>query len=303
MQGLSSACEEMKGKKNEKSRRIWSLKEEETLLSALKDLAHKGWKSDNGFRSGYLIVLEDSMKKAFSETDIRDTPHINSKIHVWKKNYGTLFTILSTSGIGWNETDKMIDAPDDDWEEVVKNDPNARCMRNKSWPYYDDWCEIFGKDRANGHNAEGFIDAVQNIFYQTRPNNEKDDIELEDILRSDFEDIKSNSSIKHIGGSFEKKNSKKRKTVDNSENLTEVMKQFADKTDSRLGEITKCLTVAFDVTTATNDVFEALDGFAWLTIEAKVLVAKKLVNNPQELKLFFKLPDDAKSILVKMMLS
>lgn len=120
MEDSQIASEGMKGKKNEKGRRIWSTKEEEALLSALKDLVNKGWKSENGFRNGYLIVLEDSMKNVFPGTDIRGTPHINSKIHVWKKNYGSLFTMLSTSGIGWNDTDKMIDAPDDDWTTLLK---------------------------------------------------------------------------------------------------------------------------------------------------------------------------------------
>lgn len=32
-------------------------------------------------------------------------------------------------------------------------------MRYKSWPYYDAWQEIFGKDRANGEAAEDLLDA------------------------------------------------------------------------------------------------------------------------------------------------
>ncbi|XP_073151862.1 uncharacterized protein [Henckelia pumila] len=283
MEDSKIVCERMKGKKNEKSRRMWSIKEEEALLSALKDLVNKGWKSENGFRNGYLIVLEDSMKNAFPGTDIRGTPHTNSKIHVWKKNYGSLFSILSTSGIGWNDTDKMIDAPDEEWATLVK---------------------IFGKYRATGHNAEGFVDAVQDVLTQTQTSNENYiDLGLNDIPCSDFEDdVNSRSTKKPTRESSIKKISKKRKSMDDSGNLNEVMKQFSEKTDARLGEITKCLMNAFDTTEATNDVFQVLDCFEWLTMEAKVFAAKKLVNNPQELKLFFKLPDDAKAIFIKMLL-
>lgn len=43
-------------------------------------------------------------------------------------------------------------------------DPPAKVMRFKSWPYYEDWCEIFGKDRATGENSESFVDAVNNVL-------------------------------------------------------------------------------------------------------------------------------------------
>lgn len=57
-------------------------------------------------------------------------------------------------------------------------------MKNISWSCCDYWCEIFGIDRANGHNVKGFIDAVQNIFIQTLTDEEKEnDIGLENILQ------------------------------------------------------------------------------------------------------------------------
>ncbi|KAL8529301.1 hypothetical protein ACS0TY_006646 [Phlomoides rotata] len=34
------------------SRRVWTTKEEQVLLSALKELVNKGWKTDNGLRMG-----------------------------------------------------------------------------------------------------------------------------------------------------------------------------------------------------------------------------------------------------------
>ncbi|GFP96662.1 hypothetical protein PHJA_001810300 [Phtheirospermum japonicum] len=36
-------------------------------------------------------------------------------------------------------------------------------MRFKSWPLYGDWCDIFGKDRATGENAQRFADAVDEL--------------------------------------------------------------------------------------------------------------------------------------------
>lgn len=79
-----------------------------------------GWKAENGFRVGYLQTLEQLMVKHFPGTDIKATPHIHSKIHVWKKNHGSLVSMLVRSGIGWNDETKMIEATDDAWEMYVK---------------------------------------------------------------------------------------------------------------------------------------------------------------------------------------
>ncbi|KAL1556536.1 hypothetical protein AAHA92_12146 [Salvia divinorum] len=36
-------------------------------------------------------------------------------------------------------------------------------MRNKSWPYWEEWKEIFGHDRANGKNAEDVLEFVNEL--------------------------------------------------------------------------------------------------------------------------------------------
>lgn len=70
------------------SRRSWTNREEAVLIMALKDLVSNGWKSDNGFRTGYLNKLEESLKKAFPNTDLQKDPHIISKLTTWRKTYG-----------------------------------------------------------------------------------------------------------------------------------------------------------------------------------------------------------------------
>lgn len=43
------------------------------------------------------------LSEKFLGTDLEVTPHINSKIHVWKRQFGCLQSMLSKSGFGWNE--------------------------------------------------------------------------------------------------------------------------------------------------------------------------------------------------------
>lgn len=109
------------GKKTERNRRSWTDKEEETLILALKELVANGWKSDNGFRANYVNRLEDALLKAVPTTDLRANPHINSKLHSWKKCYYSLSGILSRSGVGFNLAgNHMIECEDDQWDQIIK---------------------------------------------------------------------------------------------------------------------------------------------------------------------------------------
>ncbi|KAL8485538.1 hypothetical protein ACS0TY_027724 [Phlomoides rotata] len=78
------------------------------------------------------------MKQVFPNTDLKPEPQINSRIMVWKRNYHSLFEILKNTG----------------------KDPNARMMRSKSWPLYDDWCEIFGQSRATSEASVSHLRAT-----------------------------------------------------------------------------------------------------------------------------------------------
>ncbi|CAA0814552.1 Unknown protein [Striga hermonthica] len=104
----------------DKGRRSWTKHEEEVLIVALKEVVANGWKSENGFKTGFLQVLEQDLARKLPGTDLKGTPHINSKIHVWKKDYSSLVSMLSRTGIGWNDTTKMIDADDEAWASYVK---------------------------------------------------------------------------------------------------------------------------------------------------------------------------------------
>lgn len=102
-----------------KIRRAWSLREEEVLLDCLKELLATGWKSDNGFRAGYVNKLEELLRGHFPSANIRANPHIVSKLTGWKKNYGSLSSILARSGVGFNlHGDHTVDADNEQWEQI-----------------------------------------------------------------------------------------------------------------------------------------------------------------------------------------
>ncbi|KAL8524058.1 hypothetical protein ACS0TY_013866 [Phlomoides rotata] len=42
-------------------------------------------------------------------------------------------------------------------------DPKVVSMCHKSWPYYESWLDIFGKDRATGEHVVNPIDIVKEL--------------------------------------------------------------------------------------------------------------------------------------------
>ncbi|KAM3303585.1 hypothetical protein P3S67_014615 [Capsicum chacoense] len=72
--------------------------------------------------------------------------------------------LKSQSGLGFHYTDGAIIVDDPKfWDDFLKIDPNAKNMNTKKWPMFEDWEEIFGKDRATGEFAEGPLDAAEEI--------------------------------------------------------------------------------------------------------------------------------------------
>ena len=91
-----------KNVKTDRSKRIWSVREEEILMATLKDLAENRWRRDNGYRAGYLTCIKEAIKREFPNTDILPHTHIYSKITTCKRNYESLMMMLNHSSIGFN---------------------------------------------------------------------------------------------------------------------------------------------------------------------------------------------------------
>ncbi|KAL8478452.1 hypothetical protein ACS0TY_030373 [Phlomoides rotata] len=75
--------------------------------------------------------------------------------------------MIGVSGIGLNSTTNHIDAFPGVWEAYIKVDPTARTLKNKTFPFYADWDEIFSNDRATGTDSQGPVDAEHDVIRQS----------------------------------------------------------------------------------------------------------------------------------------
>ncbi|KAL8542650.1 hypothetical protein ACS0TY_003508 [Phlomoides rotata] len=285
--------------------------EEKELGSALKELVLKGYKCDNGFKSGYLLLLENMIARAFPGCDLKGEPLINSKIHVWKKQYACLKIMLGKSGIGLNSTTYRIDALPDVWEAHIKVDPTAKSLKNKTFPFYSDWLEIFGNDRAMGHDSQVYVDAVHEVLnHANRRRSSTSGLDEAGESTPSKEHCPTNFSSFTPGDSSSASKDKgkglKRKQIEGIEvQMVEAIGNLSDKAESRFGQIAenigsiaKRVGSEIDACEKRGQVYDRLGVIDFITMEERFLLAQHFCNNTKDMDLFVSLPDDAKTLLV-----
>ncbi|KAG6435856.1 hypothetical protein SASPL_100737 [Salvia splendens] len=281
--------------KGDRTRRSWTDREEEILVTAMRDLSASGWKTDNGFRSGFTGRLHDAIKQRFPNTDIKICPHINSKISAWKKTYSSLVGILARSGVGFNtNNDCKIDCDDDQWEQIVKCDPNAKFMRGKSWPYLEHWQIIFGKDRATGAFTEDLMEAVNSLYTQGSLHSPGGSYGQSISLADDISHVPSlGTSTGHKGtsdgGAKKRKSDKNDTSVDG---LIEMLGKMNHDTNARLDCLSKRIGYEFDLSKARKDVYVELGRIPGLSRVQKFNVGEIILEKVERLDFFLGMPDE-----------
>ncbi|KAL8519846.1 hypothetical protein ACS0TY_010693 [Phlomoides rotata] len=286
-------------------RRSWARVEEDAIIHCLIDVVNDGWKSENGFRAGFQRELERGMKRILPKTDIVANPHINSKIHVWKKEYGTLSDLLSKSGIGWNSTTSMIDVEDESvWDGCHRVDPSLKGVHYKTWPYYSQWIEIFGKDRATGENA---VDPTDLFNKQGRNECEDEGDTCEKyvpLTPTDFQELEDNSICKP-NPSVDKAMSKgkKRKSMDADLSiLVDSLGEFMKHSKDQMGDLSNGSGKGNGPSYESRMLNEIMKGIVGLKMSDKIKVCDELVKNPMRLDFFLSLTADEHEEYVWMLL-
>ncbi|XP_057766827.1 uncharacterized protein LOC130987196 [Salvia miltiorrhiza] len=286
-----------KGNKSDKTRRSWSMREEEVLLGAMKELVVQGWKSDNGFRVGYLGKLEESVKHVLPGTDLKGIPHIHSRISTWKKNYNSLVLILGKTGVGFNVDGRhMIDCDAELWAEILKVDPNARKMNTKSWPHLEAWKEIFGKDRATGLAAEDAADAVNEMQHGDEVDNDGMQGDYHAQFDTDAYNEEADDSVCQPTkvGCAPRASSKKRKADHAYDVLCQVIESMSKTANEKMDTMASRVGYEQDLSAARKEIFTQLSNMPTLTMDDRFEAYEILAGDKQALELFMALPHDAK---------
>ncbi|KAL3742682.1 hypothetical protein ACJRO7_018063 [Eucalyptus globulus] len=139
------------GRRTKRDRRIWTIDEENALLNGLEELVTRGMKADNGFKSGYMVMLEKWFEEKFTYSGIKGNPHIESKMKNLKNLYNQIYYLRNQSGFGWDHEKHCVDIHSkDSWQKYCKTYPGVASLRGKSFLQ----ATVFGKDCAKGNLSE-----------------------------------------------------------------------------------------------------------------------------------------------------
>ncbi|KAL1550338.1 hypothetical protein AAHA92_18314 [Salvia divinorum] len=168
------------------------------------------------------------------------------------------------SYVGFNERgDFKIDCDDEQWSQIVKVDPHAHRMRSKSWPHWDKWKAINGKDQTGGGRAEDMIDARMKLNSSTfntpqAPHPNDYNVSLEDLYTQEQiheslnhetnQDTGANSYTHSVRSPRSvKKLSRKQKPEDTLDVILEVMTKMHKYTNQRLEKMSTRIGYDFDL--------------------------------------------------------
>lgn len=181
-------------------------------------------------------------------------------------------------------------------------DINAKNIRGKSWPYYERWTEVFGKDRATGTTAEDVIEVVNDLIIEDGLNAAElghDDVAADPVeqpIPTDTEDSEA-TSYRHAAGTS--KLPRKRKQADSiDKTLCELLTQMQRDTNSRLESIAHRIGYQSDLGQARKEVWAMLETIPELSLDETFDAADILIGNPQKLEFFSGLPSPARPAYV-----
>ncbi|CAA0805727.1 Unknown protein [Striga hermonthica] len=217
--------------------------------------------------------------------------------------------MLGTSGLEWNDTGKMITVKEEAvWQAYNTAHPKVKSLCYKSWPYYADWVEIFGKDRATGEGALGFTEAVNDVLHDTNvevPSH----ILTEDTVPGQYDYPQTNldSFSAQAGESSasgkSKRDGKRKRNVEAEDTILGLLSSVCQETNNCLSELSTRVGYQVDAKEQRIAVYDALKNISNLTTDERVGVARYLSKNVDEMELFFSLDDDAKRSMVQQILS
>ncbi|KAL1565097.1 hypothetical protein AAHA92_07358 [Salvia divinorum] len=231
-------------------------------------------------------------------------------VNGWKSDNG-----FRAGGVGFNHKgDHKIDCDNDQWEQIVKVDNNARYMRFKSCPMFDEWKDIFGKDRATGFAGQDLLELYHDVSPNINVGNESQESQFEasDDARSGINPDNNMGSPEmpnqstgnsdtgtqlpkktngDTGTQFSKKTGKKRKIVDRADALLELLAKGQDETNARLDKLASRIGYEFDVSKARKEVFAMLGAITGITLGQQLDAAEFILSKVEHLNLFMCLPE------------
>ncbi|KAL8462511.1 hypothetical protein ACS0TY_033516 [Phlomoides rotata] len=189
-------------------------------------------------------------------------------------------------------------------ENGFKVDPNARLMRSKSWPIYDDWCEIFGNSRATGEASVSHLRATTPPpVFSTGMNfdfaSNRVGSETQDVSQYPGGYAKTGEST----DTGKTNSGRKRKSPLQPNPMVCVVQNFSDNASNRLGDIAQRIGHDQDISASRKMIYTSISKMSMLTLHEKLRATALIARNAEDIDVFFSLPDPDRVEWVNMLLN
>ncbi|KAK2643931.1 hypothetical protein Ddye_019126 [Dipteronia dyeriana] len=257
-------CSQINEQERKGNRSVWVKEEEEALLGIMDEIVANGGRADCGsFKAGTLKNIELRLATILPNCSLRATPHIESKLKTWKKQYGVMYDMINTSGFGWNGVRKCVEVDSNEaWHSYVQHHKQAEGWRDKLFPLYERLANIFGKDRATGKTTY-------------TPESLAADLEEDDNFSNEFEMPTRNFSPMSVN------------QTDSNQQMNQASSQSVSRKRSRLGDqivrsMDRFTNIMKDAIEKTTDTF---DKMCQLLAKNKVNENRVIADDFQKMRL------------------
>ncbi|XP_042027035.1 uncharacterized protein LOC121774185 [Salvia splendens] len=199
----------------------------------------------------------------------------------------------------------MVDCDDQQWEHIIRVDSHARFIRNRPWPLWDDWKEIFGKDRASGTSAKDISDAAIRARVRANVPTPTPDSDYVGSLDENWGNLGSPATAvsESAGESPEgvdrgapvtSKKAKRAKLSTHIGGMVDLLKQIHDDSNTRLEMLSTRIGYEVDLSKARKDAYEVLSTIDGLSMLDIFDIGEVLVANPARHDFFMGMPPIAR---------
>ncbi|KAI3861465.1 hypothetical protein MKW98_000417 [Papaver atlanticum] len=265
--------------------RNWVQAEDDILVDILTELTLDGkWKSDTGFKSGYLKVIEQKLAEKLPTCGLTTT-NIDSRIKTLKKHAMALNEMLATGGSGF-EFDYV----------------NNKLVCEKS--LFDDWAKSHtnAKGLANGKGAASLVEELEQI--EKEDGQEKEE-ENQHNTEQENDQQQSNQSESNSGKGRRKRVRSSSFDIVSGESsgdsnglslMANSFSKFVTGTLDHFEAVRESLTQEADV---NKHLFEELNKIEGLTEDEVIDAASIILDSSTKTRVFFGMGEEKRANYVK----
>ncbi|PON87613.1 Myb/SANT-like domain containing protein [Trema orientale] len=283
--------------------------EDKHLIDALIELHNEGkFKAEGNFKPGHLKELENKLRDRMPRCDLQAKPHIESRMKTLKTHFQVVHEMLTgpyCSGFGWDSERKVITAEKPVWDAYLESHKEATPYKTKAFPFYDDLCMVFGKDRATGRNAETPADVVDKLDNHEEVDLDEDDFNSTNNMmgNEEVQSMSCSEAPKVAQSQSDGSSKKKRKNANNGdayEALKEssyVIARVIEKASIRLSK-----AIGEDMNEKHMQLGDELKRTTTLTTMERHKVARMIMQDNAMVSYFFSVPDNSRDEWVRALL-